>query len=66
VQFGCATTGRLPSLPCLLGSRRGCRTRLHGEACASLLAFSHPQTLNLDNLKTWRVNEDDQRSRWSG
>jgi hypothetical protein len=66
VQFGCATTGSPPSLPCPRGSRRGCRTRVHGEACASFLAFSQPQTLELDNLNTWRVNEDDQGFRWSG
>ena len=59
VQFGCATTGHLPSLPCLRGPRRGCRTCLRGEACASFRAFSQPQTLDLDNLSTWRVNKDD-------
>ena len=60
------TTGSLPPLPRLRGPRRGCRTRLHGQACASFLAFSRPQTLDLDNLNTWRVNEDDQGFRWSG
>lgn len=65
-QPGRATTGRLPSLTCLRRSRRGGRTRLHGEACASLLAFSQPQTLDLDNLNTGRVNEDDQGFAWPG
>lgn len=59
VQFGCATTGSLPSLPRPRGSPRGCRTSLPGEACGSFRAFSQPQTLDLDKLKTWRVSEHD-------
>ena len=66
VQFGCPTTGSLPSLMCLRGSRRGCRTRLRGEACVSSLALSQPQTLDPDNLNPWRVDQDDQGFRFSG
>jgi hypothetical protein len=66
VGFGCARTGSLRSLPWLRNSCRGCRTRLRGEACAWFLDCSPPQTLDFDDVNTWRVNANDQGFRGSG